>query len=193
MVQPDQPSKKPLVYYCAIVTIVMMLLNALVFPAVLQRQVKEVGYSDFLKMVDAGEVVEVELEQDSEQIIFVAKNDKGEEYICKTGTFPDDNLRQRLEDAGVEFAAVIPTQDSPLLNFIITWVGPILLFSLLGRILMVQIQKRGGIPGANAMSFGKSSAKIVAENETGVTFKDVAGEEEAKDALVEIVDFLHEP
>ena len=90
MVQPDQPSKKPLVYYCAIVTIVMMLLNALVFPAVLQRQVKEVGYSDFLKMVDAGEVVEVELEQDSEQIIFVAKNDKGEEYICKTGTFPDD-------------------------------------------------------------------------------------------------------
>ena len=193
MVQPDQPSKKPLVYYCAIVTIVMMLLNALVFPAVLQRQVKEVGYSDFLKMVDAGEVVEVELEQDSEQIIFVAKNDKGEEYICKTGTFPDDNLRQRLEDAGVEFAATIPTQDSPLLNFIITWVGPILLFSLLGRILMVQMQKHGGIPGANAMSFGKSNAKIVAENETGVTFKDVAGEEEAKDALVEIVDFLHEP
>ena len=144
-------------------------------------------------MIDAGKVKEVALEQDSEQIVFVAEGENGREITCKTGVFPDDNLRQRLEDAGVKFTSTIPTQDSPLLSFILSWVVPILLFSVLGRVLFAQMQKRGGMPGANAMSFGKSGAKIVAENETGVTFANVAGEDEAKEALVEIVNFLHEP
>ncbi len=193
MIKSDQPSKKPLIYYALLTGLVLLLLNALVFPALLQRQVENVDYSDFLKMIDAGKVKEVALEQDSEQIVFVAEDENGREITCKTGVFPDDNLRQRLEDAGVKFTSTIPTQDSPLLSFILSWVVPILLFSVLGRVLFAQMQKRGGMPGANAMSFGKSGAKIVAENETGVTFANVAGEDEAKEALVEIVNFLHEP
>ena len=193
MIKSDQPSKKPLVYYALLVGLVLLLLNALVFPALLQRQVENVDYSDFLKMIDEDKVKEVALEQDSEQIVFVAEGENGREITCKTGVFPDDNLRQRLEDAGVKFTSTIPTQDSPLLSFILSWVVPIMLFSVLGRVLFAQMQKRGGLPGANAMSFGKSGAKIVAENETGVTFANVAGEDEAKEALVEIVNFLHEP
>ena len=136
---------------------------------------------------------EVSLEEDAEQIVFIAVNDENNENIYKTGAFPDTGLRERLENAGVKFESVIPTQDSPLLNFIITWILPIALFSLVGQLLMKRLQKSGMMPGANAMSIGKSGAKIVAENETGVTFANVAGQDEAKEALVEIVDFLHEP
>ncbi len=193
MIQSDKPSKKPLIYYYVIAMIVLMILNAVLFPSLLSRRVQEVGYSDFLKMVDEGKVKEVSLEEDAEQIIFSAVNDKDEEIICKTGAFPDTGLRERLENANVKFESVIPTQDSPLLNFIISWILPIALFSLIGQLLMKRIQKSAMMPGANAMSFGKSGAKIVAENETNVTFANVAGQEEAKEALVEIVDFLHEP
>ncbi len=168
-----------------------MLLNAFVFPVLLQRQVVTVGYSDFLTMVDKGQVKEVQLDQNSEQMIFLATNEEGQEIICKTAVFPDDSLRQRLETAGVTFSAMIPTQNSPLLSFMISWILPIALFSVLGRVFMAQMGKRMG--GANVMNFGKSNAKIVASDETGVTFADVAGEEEAKDALEEIVDFLEHP
>ena len=193
MIQSDKPSKKPLIYYYVIAMIVLMILNAVLFPSLLSRRVQEVGYSDFLKMVDEGKVKEVSLEEDAEQIVFIAMNDENKENIYKTGAFPDTGLRERLENAGVKFESVIPTQDSPLLNFIITWILPIALFSLVGQLLMKRLQKSGMMPGANAMSIGKSGAKIVAENETGVTFANVAGQDEAKEALVEIVDFLHEP
>ena len=193
MIQSDKPSKKPLIYYYVIAMIVLMILNAVLFPSLLSRRVQEVGYSDFLKMVDDGKVKEVSLEEDAEQIVFIAVNDENREVIYKTGAFPDTGLRERLENAGVKFESVIPTQDSPLLNFIITWILPIALFSLVGQLLMKRLQKSGMMPGANAMSIGKSGAKIVAENETGVTFANVAGQDEAKEALVEIVDFLHEP
>ena len=193
MIQSDKPSKKPLIYYYVIAMIVLMILNAVLFPSLLSRRVQEVGYSDFLKMVDEGKVKEVSLEEDAEQIVFIAVNDENKENIYKTGAFPDTGLRERLENAGVKFESVIPTQDSPLLNFIITWILPIALFSLVGQLLMKRLQKSGMMPGANAMSIGKSGAKIVAENETGVTFANVAGQDEAKEALVEIVDFLHEP
>ena len=193
MIQSDKPSKKPLIYYYVIAMIVLMILNAVLFPSLLSRRVQEVGYSDFLKMVDEGKVKEVSLEEDAEQIVFIAVNDENNENIYKTGAFPDTGLRERLENAGVKFESVIPTQDSPLLNFIITWILPIALFSFVGQLLMKRLQKSGMMPGANAMSIGKSGAKIVAENETGVTFANVAGQDEAKEALVEIVDFLHEP
>ena len=193
MIQTDKPSKKPLINYYVIAMIVLMILNAVLFPSLLSRRVQEVGYSDFLKMVDEGKVKEVSLEEDAEQIVFIAVNDENKENIYKTGAFPDTGLRERLENAGVKFESVIPTQDSPLLNFIITWILPIALFSLVGQLLMKRLQKSGMMPGANAMSIGKSGAKIVAENETGVTFANVAGQDEAKEALVEIVDFLHEP
>ena len=192
MIENKTPNRKPLIYYIVIVSAVIMLLNAFVFPALLQRQVQPVGYSDFLKMVDDGQVKEVQLDQDSEQLIFLAENDEGQEAVYKTAVFPDDSLRARLEEAGVSFSAQIPTQNNPLLSFIISWILPIALFSLLGRVLMGQMNKRMG-GGMNAMSFGKSNAKIVAQQETGVTFQDVAGEEEAKDALKEIVDFLEHP
>ena len=193
MIQSDKPSKKPLIYYYVIAMIVLMILNAVLFPSILSRRVQEVGYSDFLKMVDEGKVKEVSLEEDAEQIVFIAVNDENREVIYKTGAFPDTGLRERLENAGVKFESVIPTQDSPLLNFIISWILPIALFSLVGQLLMKRIQKSGMMPGANAMSIGKSGAKIVAENETGVTFANVAGQDEAKEALVEIVAFLPEP
>ena len=184
-------NERPLIYYIIIAASIIMLLNAFVFPALLQRQVMTVGYSDFLAMVDKGQVKEVQLDQNSEQMIFLAVDDEGEEMVCKTAVFPDDSLRQRLEAAGVSFSAMIPTQNNPLLSFIISWILPIAMFSVLGRVLMNQMGKRMG--GSNVMNFGKSNAKIVASDETGVTFADVAGEEEAKDALKEIVDFLEHP
>ena len=194
MFQEENPNRRPIMFYILAAATIIMLLNAFVFPVLLQRQVQEVGYSDFLKMVDEGKVREVSLDQSSNQMVFLAaENADGEdtEIICKTALFPDDSLRDRLEKAGVSFRAQIPTQNNPLLSFVISWVFPILIFVLLGRWLSNQMSKRMG--GMNAMSFGKSGAKIVPSEETGVTFRDVAGEEEAKDALKEIVDFLEHP
>lgn len=187
-----KPSKKPLIFYYVIVLLVLMLFNAILFPALLQTRVKEVGYSEFLKMVDSGKVTEVAIEEDNNQIIFVAEED-GKTKFYKTGIFPDDGLRERLEAADVDFGAEIPTQNSPLLNFILTWILPLILFVVFGQFLFYMLQKRGNNMAGNSMSFGKSNAKIYAETETGKTFADVAGQDEAKDALTEIVDFLHNP
>ena len=188
MINDPSQNKKPLIFYMAVAVIVIMLLNAFVFPMLLQRQVQEVGYSDFLKMVDSKQVSEVSMDENGEQLIFIAKGKDGQDGIYKTAVFPDNSLRQRLEDAGVSFSAQIPTQNNLLISFIISWVIPIALFWALGRIL-----SRRMTGGMNALSFGKSGAKIVASASTGVTFEDVAGEEEAKEALKEIVDFLEHP
>ena len=189
-----KPNRKPLIYYYTIALIVLMLLNALLFPSLLQTRVTEVPYSDFLQMVDDGVVTEVAIEEDDEQILFMTGSEEdGDAVYYKTGIFPDDALGERLENAGVKFGAAIPTQDSPLLSFILTWVLPIVLFVGVGQLLFAMMSKRMGGFGANAMSFGKSNAKIYAENETGKTFRDVAGQDEAKEALTEIVDFLHNP
>ena len=188
MINDPSQNKKPLIFYMAVAVIVIMLLNAFVFPMLLQRQVQEVGYSDFLKMVDSKQVSEVSMDENGEQLIFIAKGKDGQDGIYKTAVFPDNSLRQRLEDAGVSFSAQIPTHNNLLISFIISWVIPIALFWALGRIL-----SRRMTGGMNALSFGKSGAKIVASESTGVTFEDVAGEEEAKEALKEIVDFLEHP
>jgi len=188
MIKDSNQNKKPLIFYMAAAVIVIMLLNAFVFPMLLQRQVQEVGYSDFLKMVDSKQVSEVSMDENGEQLIFIAKGKDGQDGIYKTAVFPDNSLRQRLEDAGVSFSAQIPTQNNPLISFMISWVIPIALFWGLGRILSKRM-----MGGMNALSFGKSGAKIVASESTGVTFEDVAGEEEAKEALKEIVDFLEHP
>ena len=188
MIKDSNQNKKPLIFYTAVAVIVIMLLNAFVFPMLLQRQVQEVGYSDFLKMVDSKQVSEVSMDENGEQLIFIAKGKDGQDGIYKTAVFPDNSLRQRLEDAGVSFSAQIPTQNNPLISFLISWVIPIALFWALGQIL-----SRRMMGGMNALSFGKSGAKIVASESTGVTFEDVAGEEEAKEALKEIVDFLEHP
>ncbi len=186
-----KPSKKPLVYYCIMVTVIMLLLNALVFPALMEAQVIEVGYSEFLQMVDDGKVKQVARDEVERLITFLAVDENGRERVYKTGIWPDEGLRERLENADVEFAAAIPTQSSPLLTFLLTWILPILIFAALGQFMMRRLQN-GGI-GPNAMSFGKANAKIYVEAQTGKTFADVAGEDEAKEALTEIVDFLHNP
>ena len=184
----DKSPKKPLIFYYLIAMVVLMLLNALVFPAMLATPVTEVGYNDFLTMIDKGQVKEVAMEED--QILFTATDENGQTAIYKTGVWPDEGLTERLYASGAKFASAIPTQDSPLLSFLTTWVFPILLFVAIGQIMGRMLTKR---MGGNAMQFGKSNAKIYVESQTGKTFADVAGQDEAKDALREIVDFLHNP
>ena len=184
----DKSPKRPLFFYYLIAMVVLMLLNALVFPAMLATPVTEVGYNDFLTMIDNKQVKEVAMEED--QILFTATDANGQTAIYKTGRWPDEGLTERLYASGAEFASAIPTQDSPLLSFLTTWVFPILLFVAIGQIMGRMLTKR---MGGNAMQFGKSNAKIYVESQTGKTFADVAGQDEAKDALREIVDFLHNP
>ncbi len=184
----DKSPKRPLIFYYLIAMVVLMLLNALVFPAMLATPVTEVGYNDFLTMIDNKQVKEVAMEED--QILFTATDANGQTAIYKTGRWPDEGLTERLYASGAEFASAIPTQDSPLLSFLTTWVFPILLFVAIGQIMGRMLTKR---MGGNAMQFGKSNAKIYVESQTGKTFADVAWQDEAKDALREIVDFLHNP
>ncbi len=184
----DKSPKKPLIFYYLIAMVVLMLLNALVFPAMMSTPVAEVGYNDFLTMIENRQVREVAMEDS--QILFTATDENGQTAIYKTGVWPDEGLTERLYASGAEFASAIPTQDSPLLSFLTTWVFPILLFVAIGQIMGRMLTKR---MGGNAMQFGKSNAKIYVESQTGKTFADVAGQEEAKDALREIVDFLHNP
>ncbi len=182
--------KKPMIYYYVIAAVVLLLLNSLVFPLFMQPRVTEVSYNTFLSRLEKGEISQVELEDT--KIGFIAQDENGKDAVYLTGRIAeDDKLVERLDDAGVEFGAVIPQESSPLLSFLLSWVVPILFFVLLGQLLMRQMQKRMG--GPNAMAFGKSNAKIYVEAQTGKTFADVAGQDEAKEALQEIVDFLHHP
>lgn len=191
-VKEHEPPKKPLIYYCTVALVVLLLLNIFVFPLIFENQVEEVGYNDFLAMVDAGEVEEVARDDNAKAITFTAHNGKdGRLRYYQTGIWPDDTLLTRLESANVKFASSIPTQASPLLTILISWVLPILIFSFIGKLIMGRMTNGGAI--GNAMSFGKANAKIYVEAQTGKTFADVAGEDEAKDALQEIVNFLHEP
>ena len=191
-VKEHEPPKKPLIYYCTVALVVLLLLNIFVFPLIFENQVEEVGYNDFLAMVDAGEVEEVARDDSAKTITFTAHNGKdGRLRYYQTGIWPDDTLLTRLESANVKFASSIPTQASPLLTILISWVLPILIFSFIGKLLMGRMTNGGAI--GNAMSFGKANAKIYVEAQTGKTFADVAGEDEAKEALQEIVNFLHEP
>ncbi len=184
----DKSPKRPLIFYYLIAMVVIMLLNALVFPLLFSTPVTEVGYNDFLTMIEEKRVAEVALEED--QIIFTTKDEQDNVTLYKTGRMPDDGLVDRLYGSGAKFAATIPTQDSPLLTFLMSWVFPILFFIVIGQLLGRMMSKR---MGGNAMQFGKSNAKIYVESQTGKTFEDVAGQDEAKEALTEIVDFLHNP
>ncbi len=192
-IKEHEPPKKPLIYYCTLVLVVLLLLNIFVFPLLFNNRVTEVGYNDFLAMVEAGEVEEVARDDNAKTITFTAHNGKdGRLRYYQTGIWPDDTLLTRLESANVKFASSIPTQASPLLTILLSWVLPILIFSFIGKLLIGRMASGGG-PMGNAMSFGKANAKVYVEAQTGKTFADVAGEDEAKDALQEIVNFLHEP
>ena len=182
--------KRPLIFYYAVTLLILMLLNWLFFPALMQRRVTEVGYDEFTTMLDEGRVQTVAYDQTESQIVFEATDEDGNTAVYKTGIFPDPDLYERLDDADVKFAAEIPTQTSPLLTILVSYALPIIIIIAFGQWMSKKMMKS---MGGNAMSFGKSGAKIYAETETGKTFADVAGQDEAKEALSEIVDFLHNP
>ena len=188
MKEVKQPSKKPLIYYYVIALVVLMLLNILLFPSVLERQVTEVYYSDFLDMLEAHDVGLVEMEDN--QIIFTNKD---ESRIYKTGLWDDPDLTQRLQNSDVQFAREIVTQASPLLSFLVSWILPILIFVALGQLLSRRMAKSMGDAGGMMFGMGGSNAKMYVPSSTGIRFADVAGEDEAKELLGEIVDFLHDP
>ena len=187
---PKDPKKKLWIGYAVILAIVI-LSNVFLFPAVMQASVKSVNYSTFLQMLESKELATVQIED--QQIYFVDKNDNS----YKTNAIAqDNNLVTRLEDAGVEFGTVYqsPTIWDSLLNLLISFLPMIILFWFVNRWASKKMQEMGGA-GGNAMLFGgKSGAKqYVVDDETGIKFNDVAGEDEAKESLQEIVDFLHNP
>ena len=184
--------KKPLIFYYLIALIILVLLNTFLFPNILgKNKVKEVDYGTFLTMVEGKEVSKVELNGDT---IYFTDNSEDPKYY-ETTTFDDPNLVNRLEDAGCEFGRVAQQEMNPLLTFFLVWILPLLIFWALGQWLAKKMMAKmgGGATGNPFMQFGKSNAKVYVESTTGITFQDVAGEDEAKELLTEIVDFLHNP
>ncbi len=180
--------KKPLVYYYVVALLIFMLLNTFLFPTLFRRAEIEVDYSKFMNDLTANKIEQVEvLDQKIEYLV----KDKEDHSIYITGNMGDPNLVDKLQAANVIYGKEIQEEMSPLLYILISVGGPILIFMLVGRILSKNLEKRMG--GSNAMTFGKSNAKVYVEAQTGKTFADVAGEDEAKEALNEIVDFLHNP
>ena len=182
---------RPLIVYYIIALVVVMLLNALLFPQIERYSVKQVDYSEFLSMLEDGKVKSVEI--NDTQIAFTPVEqiqDGKATYYTTNRVTADDKLVERLLAAGVEFGQVVPEEMSPIISFLVTWVLPLVIFYGLGSFMFRKMSQR---MGGNTMSFGKSNAKIYVEAQTGKTFDDVAGEDEAKDALKEIVDFLHDP
>lgn len=183
--------KKPIIYYYFIGLLILMLLNYFVFPQFMKHQVKQVDYGTFLTMVDEGKVNEVEVS--TEEIIFTEKDSEGRIQYYKTGIMNDPDLTNRLYEKKVKFSQEIVEKTSPLMSILLTWILPTIVIIALGQILIRNMQKKMMGGGGNAMTFGKSNAKVYVESTTGIKFKDVAGEDEAKEALTEIVDFLHNP
>ena len=180
--------KKPLLYYYCIVLLIIFLFDLLVTPLLAQGQVEEVDYGTFMQMIEEGDIGTVQVE--TTQILFT---DAGDEEVYKTGPMEDPTLTQRLYDAGARFGHVIEEPASPLLSFFLTFVLPILIFVALGQYMSRKLMNQAG--GKNAMSFGmgKSNAKVYVPSTQGIRFADVAGEDEAKESLQEIVDYLHNP
>ena len=182
--------KKPLIFYYAIVVAVILLLNLLVFPSVLERQVKEVDYGTFMTMIDNGNIGQVEIQ--TNQIVFT---DKDKTAVYKTGKMDDPTLMERLHNvAGAEFSSEIIEETSPIVAFLVSWVLPILIFVGLGQLLSRSMMKKmGGGDGSMIFNMGKSNAKVYVKSSDGIKFSDVAGEDEAKENLSEIVEYLHDP
>lgn len=180
--------KRPMYFYYGIVLIVLLLLNMFAMPYLTERQVQEVDYGTFMQMTEKHEIGKVEVEQN--QIVFTNKD---ESKIYKTGIMDDPQLTQRLYDSGAKFSSDIVEQMSPLMSFIVSWGIPLLIFFALGQWMSKRLMKNAG--GANSMMFGmgKSNAKVYVKSSEGIRFADVAGEDEAKENLQEIVDYLHNP
>ena len=193
---PKNP-KKALIYYYVAAVVILLLLNALVFPNLMRGSVTEVSYNRFVTDLEEGKVSVVQEDASSGTITYQAQDENGRERIYQTAWVNDPDRVERLlaaknpEGGEVEYGGVIPTKTSPIMNLLFSVVLPVLFMVMLGQLLMRFMMKRMG--GPNAMSFGKSNAKVYVEAQTGKTFADVAGQDEAKEALAEIVDFLHNP
>ena len=184
-------SRRPLIVYYIISLVVVLLLNTLLFPQIERYSVKQVEYSEFLEMLDDGKIKAVEIDQTT--ISFTPTEQEDSEkatYYTTNRVTADEQIVERLIDAEVTFGQVVPEEMSPIIEFLLSWVLPLVVFYGLGTLMFRRMSKA---MGGNSMSFGKSNAKIYVEAQTGKTFDDVAGEDEAKDALQEIVDFLHDP
>ena len=180
--------KKPMIYYYAIVMLIVMLLNLFAVPALNAQQVKEVDYATFMKATENHEVAEVQVQEN--KILYKLKSD--EEQVYKTGLMDDPGLTERLYESGATFSSQITEQASPWISFLLSWVLPVFVFIALGQLLMRRMMNR---EGGNSLMFnmGKSNARVYIKSTTGILFKDVAGEDEAKEALQEIVTYLHDP
>ena len=183
-----KPPKKPLIYYYGVALVVLLLINFLLVPLVARHAVQEVDYGTFMTMTENKEIGQVEVEDN--QIIFTNKDGS---KVYKTGPMNDPDLTQRLYDAGAEFTRDIVEQTSPLLSFVLTWILPIIIFIAIGQLMTKKLTDRAGGPGSMMFGAGKSNAKIYVQSTQGIHFADVAGEDEAKENLQEIVNYLHDP
>ena len=186
MMNDNNDKKRPLTSYYMLMLVLILVFNSVIMPMFFNPKMKEVSYNNFLQMVDEGKVSKVEITD--KRLAAVDKNNEKEIYV--TGRVEDPELANRLMKSKVEFTQVVPKEQSPLVTFFTNWVLPILIFFGLGQLFMYFMGKR---MGGNAMSFGKSNAKVYVEAQTGKSFADVAGQDEAKEALMELVDFLHNP
>lgn len=186
MMNDNNDKKRPLTYYYMLMLVLILVFNSVIMPMFFNPKMKEVSYNNFLQMVDEGKVSKVEITD--KRLAAVDKNNEKEIYV--TGRVEDPELANRLMKSKVEFTQVVPKEQSPLVTFFTNWVLPILIFFGLGQLFVYFMGKR---MGGNAMSFGKSNAKVYVEAQTGKSFADVAGQDEAKEALMELVDFLHNP
>ena len=180
--------KKPLMYYYAIVILVILALNFLAVPWLSQRQVKEVDYGTFMTMTENQEIGRVEVQNN--QILFTNKDDT---QVYKTGLMDDPDLIYRLKDSGAEFSSEIVEQMSPFLSFLLTWLLPIVFFVALGQFMLKRMTNKAGGPNSMMFGLGGSNAKVYVKSAEGIKFSDVAGEDEAKENLTEIVNYLHDP
>lgn len=186
--QEVKKPKKPLIFYYAIVLIILLLFNFLAVPWFAQHQIKEVDYGTFIEMAENHELGQVEVQQQENQILFTDKENK---TVYKTGMMPDPYITQRLDDSGAVYSGEIIEQTNPIISFLLSWVLPIVIFIAIGQFMSKKLMEKAG--GPNAMSFGKSNAKVYVKSSQGIKFSDVAGEDEAKESLSEIVDYLHNP
>ena len=189
--QEVKKQRKPLIYYYVIVLIVLLVFNFLLMPWAAERQVREVSYDTFMQMTEEKDIGRVDINQEDNEIVFTNKE---EDQIYKTGMVSDPDLTQRLYDSGAVFSGQIIEQASPILTFLLSWILPILIFVGIGQYMSRKLMnKAGGGPNSMIFGMGKSNAKVYVKSSEGIKFSDVAGEDEAKENLAEIVDYLHNP